>query len=209
MRLFAGSLLIIVIILGFSCSNSTDSDDDKDGSSTEGVIMPLSEGNQWGFVDTEYDSLGAVQRTGVALMTIIKDTLIEDEVWYRATMAWDTTAIDDWGLYTNRQSGLWIMEPGDSPELFLKYPVIVGDAYYIDDAHGRMVVVATDTVITVPHGTYSCILYHYVDADDGEVEEAHFMCPNVGWVRADYYNRTASGEEFIENCWKLQTLIAD
>lgn len=209
-------LLILTIgltILGLACSDDDGGTNSPTNDTREGdVILPLAVGNQWGFVDTQFDSAGTVVSTEVAVFSIWDDTTISDENWYRANMikggqTWD------WGIYTNRSTGLWMQEasgegqPPQPVELFLKYPATVGDEYFADEDHGIVTVVSIDTTITVPQGTYSCVLYRYRDADDRELEGDLYCCPDVGRIRTDYYNKTGQGVYFVEDRRELQTLL--
>jgi hypothetical protein len=139
---------------------------DQPTSSTSSVIMPLKVGNQWiGRVSA--DSAGAAF-IGYDTITIVQEVIINNERWYKANTG---------DFYINRADGL-LSTPtpnlsGDCPCAIIQYPASRGDTLLLPEVQvlvpdstdpvtqkiGREVL-ATDSTISVPAGSFSC--YHYM-----------------------------------------------
>jgi hypothetical protein len=139
---------------------------DSPTSSTPSVIMPLKVGNQW-IGRVTFDSAGtAIVRYDT--LTIVQEVSINNEKWYKASTG---------DFYINRAEGL-LSTPtpnlsGDCPCAVIQYPASRGDTLLLPEVQvlvsgnpdpvtqivGREVL-ATDSTINVPAGSFSC--YHYM-----------------------------------------------
>ncbi|MEA2030965.1 MAG: hypothetical protein U9N55_05140, partial [candidate division Zixibacteria bacterium] len=146
-------LPLFIIICTFMFVVSCD-DDGVSNNETSSVIMPLTIGNSWNWEKLGTNSLGDTLRIDTCHNIVLSDTTIESETWYKLGSNCGKV-----GLKTNRSDGLWIRIISDEPNLIAKYPASVGDHWFNHDSTTEWTTIITDTVITVPAGTYSCIGY--------------------------------------------------
>jgi hypothetical protein len=161
------------------------------------VIMPLKVGNTWIERVSEYDSAGILTRDYLDTMAIVSDEMIGSEHWFRS---------DEPVVRTNRTDGLWVRVDGFNTWLAFHYPAAVADTFqtqqwqetFENGAGGiqfitYMTVTSTDTVITVPAGTYHCYAYELRGAsldgsplpDSLHFTERYFYAPDVGPVKSE------------------------
>ena len=174
-----------------------------DGTRSGDAIMPLADGNRW------IGRLNGTTDRGLTWMVLDDDTLevvgssrIDGEEWFALQL--DGMIAGD---YTNRDDGLYTTNSGCTC-LRAKYPGDAGDLFTIDSAmvllpdplggtatpvmmRFAVEIVSTDTVVTVPAGTFTCHLYHRVLLDDPNarfVDEIYeFYAPDIGPIRTDIY----------------------
>jgi hypothetical protein len=139
---------------------------DSPTSSTSSVIMPLKVGNQWiGRVTSDSSGTSIVSYD---TLTIVQEVVINNETWYKANTG---------DFYINRANGLLSTpnpnQSGDCACNVIQYPASRGDTILapevlvlvpgnpepVTQKVGREVL-ATDSTITVPAGSFSC--YHYM-----------------------------------------------
>jgi hypothetical protein len=183
-------IVFFIMLLLFSCtipgSGSTGSSGSSSGgggstSSTRsgGVILPLTVGNTWihnwtagGVTDTRSSSVFTTQ-------------IIGGQTTYR------TGVLTAFNCYLNHSDGLY--KYGDnsgvyaSPRLYLKYPCAAGDSWSFDG--GTFTVLNTSRTVTVPAGTFDCILYYYRKVNTSGSVSVHYeyWCPDIGQVKQDVY----------------------
>jgi hypothetical protein len=143
------------------------------------VIMPLAVGNFW-----EYHVLwNDTAHYGDYYDTtyIIRDTLIRGEDWF----------VDNHRTYyANRDDGLYILS-GGMPTLAFKFPTSINDSFpspYTLPLHTyetyRLVVHSLSEPVTVPAGTYNCVVYRsLVEPIYPSGFADYHYCPNVGMVQ--------------------------
>lgn len=171
---------------------------DTSGSTPSGPLIPLAIGTRW-----TYDSIDSVlfttdtsrdhsfhQRQSFA---VIADTIVADgSTWAVLDSASGIIDVSGGpgahGYVANRSGGFWSLNLTLAPILSLlffefPYPAKVGTS----ENFGITIVLKTDTVVTVPAGTFHCLLY----AESGD---SVFVAPGVGVV-ARLTNKT--GTEFV------------
>ncbi len=127
------------------------------------------------------------------------------ELWYAVC---DIIGIDSTcggKTLANRRDGLWqlVMDgglPEVGPFLSFKYPATVGDTYSWPSGN-TITVVATDTVIVVPAGTFEC--YHYGWAFPGAADAPYydfFLAPGIGPIQTVEHS-FATGRVIV---WQLE-----
>lgn len=152
------------------------------------VIMPLAVGNMWIGNKITYDAQGN-PLSAPDTLRVTRDMKSGSETMFDAS---------DGETYINRADGMW-REAGQCSCLRAKYPAKQGDMFNEEttkvllpdelapvDMKTAMLVVSTDTTVTVPAGTYRC--YHYrpviITPTAATFITAHdyFYAPNVGLV---------------------------
>ncbi len=152
----------------------------------ETSIIPLALGNKWEFRDTHYDSDGTF--LGIDSSSIFVDTMFNADGW-----TWHHTNPDGL-LMSIRSDGVWLRGIYlGSDILWHRYPARSGDTTILGVVYPGnstralhvKVVVAVDTMITVPAGTFKCIGYQsrYLD-DQGKVIPGY----DVLYKYTDYYS---------------------
>ncbi len=167
---------------------------DTSGSTPLGPLIPLAIGTRW-----TYDSIDSVLFTTDTSrdqsiherqsFAVIADTVAADgSTWAVLDSSYDIIDGGPIGGHTyvaNRSGGLWSFVPYPISLLSLEfpYPTKVGTS----ENFGITVVLKTDTVVTVPAGTFHCVLY-------AEAGDSVLVAPGVGVV-ARLTDRT--GTEFV------------
>ena len=169
------------------------------GNQTNDVIMPLAVGNRW------IGRMSLTSDRGLTWIDAFNDTLeavgsrrLDGDTWFAMRMNGRDT-----GEFSNLSDGLYTMVPGCTC-LRAKYPGEAGDLFEIDSmmvllpdsaapfwVSVGIEIVATDTTITVPAGTFTCHLYHRTilgDVDARLINETYeFYAPDIGPIRTDIY----------------------
>jgi len=165
--------------------------------------MPLAVGNSW-----SYDELPAAGFTGDTnnyTLSIIKDTVMTltiDSVidigrWYRVTGFPGMPPT----YYANRGNGFWqtfihvdILGNVLVTDLIAKFPATIGDTYSrifpppLQTGSTDAEVMATDSTITVPAGTFKCYVYRVTLSSDSRLSFDAFYAPGIGSVKINYYD---------------------
>ncbi len=173
------------------------------------VIVPLGVGYRWEGILTTYH--GSDSTLSSEFVTLTYEMSDHNERWYR--LAYIRNGDTNTALYllTNRKDGLWqrnadYVAPDSLSRvmtLVFKYPAVAGDDYTCG-LELTMSVLATDTVVTVPAGTFHCICYLATDLSGEETSDTVlFLCPGVGWVRKVGYTGS-SGPNWV---WVLTKLV--
>lgn len=160
-------------------------------------IWPFEVGNTWVYVDSSFDTTGALRSVVDQPRAVTIDLLIAGERWYH--MAGDSR------FYTNRSDGLWVIwDFSDSSvhSLLFKYPCKVGDTWKY--GRGHVTVLSTDTTLTVPSGTYHC--YEYLIQYNSRPEQYCYLYPGVGFIRTDHFLTTSSGKLYKNYTSELKSV---
>jgi len=161
-------LLILIAITIITC---------KKEPSPPSVIMPLQSGNQWIYKTISYtiDSTDTV--FGKDTLAVSPDKFLNRNIWFKANEAVD---------YANEASGLWEKIRGDE-HLYLKYPAVKGDEYYIIPAATTVRILSTDTEITVPAGKFKTYAYEFYSRYP--YQNYLWATPDVGIVMTEFIDR--------------------
>lgn len=188
------NLLIIVLgmILLQSCSDSTDPIV-KDYSNE---IIPLAVGHKWEYHSDIYDTAGNITWNFNSSDIIIGDSMIENTKWfYFDKNALYFSLLTDGYHYYNKYET-------DSLKnvLVYKYPCNLGDTY------SDYEVAKVDTQITVPAGTFKCIMYSLRKQTSSDFAYAdYFIKPGVGIVKTVEYGFIYNHPIFI---YKIDELLS-
>ncbi len=206
--LFTG---LTVLILG--CGKSDETADVPPPAVPEGDIWPLEIGNTWAYLATEFDSTGAVRRTYASSFDVLRTSLSKDREWFDLRVTRDGKPVGHGYLLSNEADGLW--HSGGSPSvqsyMVAKYPASAGETFpYAGDTASMYKVISADTSITVPSGTYRCLMYRVTYSTSGTkpfvFTLTDYYCPGVGWVKSEKYRRLESGESYLATLTELQSL---
>jgi hypothetical protein len=159
-----------------------------ESSSTAKQIWPLKSGNAWAYHVIEYDTTGVITQSGSGAIAVTKDTIVGADTWYQISGFGSSGSM----FYANRSDGLWIMSNNTSgifKGLIFKYPVNTGESWNLGG--DQVFLQSTDTVITVPAGTFHCYAYRL------SMSDYYYFCPGVGFIAMDSYSRTSSGRPYI------------
>ena len=146
-------------------------------------IIPLAVGNTWDYHTTLYDTTGNVFADFHNSNKIIGDTIIGNSNWYYYDIAaWYCSIFQD---------GYHVYDPYETDSLknrlSLKYPCTVGDKYSFYE------VAKIDTQITVPAGSFSCVMYTLRMQTSTEFAFIDFFIkPGVGYVKTIEYGYIAN-----------------
>lgn len=185
----AAAFVSVVLLLNLTCGNN----EDDLGVSTPGVpsvILPMQVGNSWQYQRTSYDTQGSVLALDTVTERIARDTLIQGERWY----IWETS----YGLSmgTIRSDGYWVLA-GNQASLTFRYPVSAHDTYMVTEAGPTIRILAVDTLIAVPCGTFPCIAYEQLSVPTGVRTRIDYCAANTGLVRTDEFVHTPSGVDSL------------
>jgi hypothetical protein len=197
--------IFVFVILGLTfaaCNNNVAGP----SMATNSSFIPLSTSNKWVSLVTKYDSLGNVL-SSYSDSTQFEDTVISNIVWYH-------TKNNDYA-YANSDSGVITRLIGEKTNshiyLSYKYPVVrgecfaspslacasLGNAWLVDTAYHTLVL-STDTVITVPAGSYHCIGYQTKNNDTNTTwSTIEYISPHYGWIKAEVCQSYNSGKNII------------
>lgn len=186
------STLLLTTILIQSCSQTTDPVI-KDYSNE---IIPLAIGHKWDYHTNIYDTTGNIVWNFNSSDIVIGDSTIENTKWfYFDKNALYFSVLSDGYHYYNKYET-------DSLKniLVYKYPCNLGDTYSYYE------VTKVDTQITVPAGTFKCIMYSLrmqTSMDFAYLD--FFIKPGVGIVKTIEYSFTYNHPIFI---YRIQELLS-
>jgi hypothetical protein len=187
------TILLLFVVTTIGCKSGTSAPEENK------VILPLAIGNTWQYQTTSYDSNKKVTdvRTDT---TLIQDTSqINGEIFYfsRANIFSRTG-------YKNESDGLWVHKEGEAMApytiLFIPYPISVNTVEWQSMPFvSSIVLLNTDTVITVPAGSFHTLQYRHdylVDSSGHTVyRDILYYGLNVGLIYAER-NTISSDEQF-------------
>lgn len=175
MKILNVVLFFILIALVQSCNDVNNPSVDEISED----IIPLAVGNTWNYHTTLYDTAGNVFREFDSSSRITGDTLIDNNTWYYyESNAWFCSIFED-GYHTYdpyRSDSL-------KNRLNFKYPCAAGDKYSYYE------VAKSDTQITVPAGTFNCIMYKLrmrTSMDFAYLD--FFIKPGIGYIKTIEYS---------------------
>ncbi|MGE5480596.1 MAG: hypothetical protein ACM3U1_09255 [Chloroflexota bacterium] len=119
MKSLWAALALISAVLFAGCEDAIKSDPDKiekradfgiiKSEQTKDVIMPLSVGRKWYYVETDYDVNGEVSYTGYDSIVVLSEVSLHGEKWFHVQLLseGDYDSKDSFALMTNTSTGLW------------------------------------------------------------------------------------------------------
>ena len=157
------------------------------GMTNKDALFPLELGTLWKYQITELDEEGKTIRTRAGTSQVVGVHLIDGKRWFN---------VFEMGY------GFWVrntplgMEEADisldeetmqlktrAPRLFFKYPAMKGETYDLDEELDDYKMVVTDVKqkVTVPAGTYECVVYDVMEG--GEPSNRFYLAPGIGLVK--------------------------
>ena len=171
--------LAVSYLLGCEESNPT-----NNGATNE--LIPLKLGNSWVNIVSVFDSNMVVTRTSVDSLWVSGDTTLNGEKYFMISIkSRDSGGIlylqHDVYLARNTLLGYEQLRGGFITASY-RYPVMYGDS----------MVISREERVTVPAGTYNCIVYKFVggetfvDSTYQTVYGKRYICPNIGIVKEEF-----------------------
>jgi hypothetical protein len=201
MRSFLIVFALVVFIISLNCSDNPSSNRDTR------QIMPLEIGKTWrATVRMVYSPESA--DTLVDMTDIIDTVNVEGERWYQVLFFLDGDPVGE-ALMTNRSDGLWFWPTtadniSGEPYLWIKFPILRGQTYTkTGNPEEEITVIAIDTSITVPYGTFNCYCYRGLSFDDNIVVH-RFYAPDTGLIKIHTVNSLVSPA--LEVFWELNSI---
>ena len=170
-------------------------------------LIPLSVGNYWVFEQTNYDSLGNM--TSIEphdTIEIVGDTTIGGIIWSYKYYLGVLLA------YRNSPAGILIRLVSKNSDatvkLIYKFPAEITDTYpypvvwfgvsptRLVDSLYQCFVMARDTLVTVPAGSFQCYKYRYIDIGGPYLHDV-YIAPEHGWVKTETYVTLRSGTGYF------------
>ena len=195
-------LSIILFLLFFFVCNS----DNPTNPSGNNLIMPLSVGNHWTYIDsTFYDNIpkSDTSKTGIIGEMTIQHNNETHNVYFFNNYNKETGEpdISNW-LIKNEKNGIWeygIMTSKDTlivPNLAIKYPVSIGDTwkryvysigYYIEEDNQvidtlDVKCISANEELKTFSGIYNCYVYHYCTPTASSADIYLYFSENIGQV---------------------------
>jgi len=139
------------------------------------VIIPLSAGNTWTYVNVILDVSGDTLALDTATMYFQNDTL------FGSLGRWEGDIQNRFVI--NNASGFWRV--GAGKDLFFKYPAQNGDSYLCRDTSGRILlevkIISTGAKVTAAGATHSCYIYQFYNPQTKRYVR-YVVEPNVGII---------------------------
>ena len=149
------------------------------------VLVPLKAGNSWVNVSWRYDSTGAVTSTSIDSLWVSRDTVIDGEDYFVISDGIENsngTIYPDITNYIARNTISGYEETFNDLKLAnYDYPFSVRDSS----------VISQNESVTVPAGTYNCIVYKYaagfflVGTKYQPFYGNTYICPNIGIIKQE------------------------
>jgi hypothetical protein len=177
----AGLLPIIASYIG--CSATPDAPQTV-APAKPAPLIPYTVGNQWMTKTTSFDQNGTMLSTEYDTSAVIEPVAIDGEAWYRIH------GVRSRDLFAaTRADGPWMRADLDSmPERRFLYPAAAGDTFGMHDGISY-VMTSRDSVVSVPAGTFHCVVYHRQQHD----ASGALVRPEQMVVWRDYYWCVAPG----------------
>lgn len=161
-------------------------------------MLPITIGNSWTYQDTVYGSGNEYVLDQTFSITIISSVVINGKKYATFDdMLSSPTRNDALGTWTLR------LDSTRTEYLEFKYPGSLGDVFDFDTTttpttnggtqvvYGHAQIITTDTLITVPAGTFHCYGYEYdyFTMQDGKLysKDLSYCAPNVGCIKDEAY----------------------
>jgi hypothetical protein len=165
---------------------------------TDNVIMPLEVGNYWEYSIYEYNGSELNKIDSVWTISIISDTIINNQKWYVD----HSKSI----LFTNKNNGLWGKHPFYPADLFLKYPGKVSDEWLRQIGpvrHYEVVhIISTDYPVVINSITKSC--YEYEIKYLGDIRRKYYAAPGLGITNIQIFKSSDSETSILERELRLE-----
>ena len=183
-------IVVLVLILLQSCSDSTDPIVED----YSNQIVPLNIGHKWEYHNIIYDTSGNIFSEFNTSNTIMADTTIENTKWFYFDKNAVYFSIFSDGYHTFDKYELDSLKNS----LVYKYPCNPGDTY------SEYLVSKVDTQITVPAGSFKCILYSIRLQTQMEFDYRDiFVKPGIGLVKSVTYSFVDNSPIFIYGVQEL------
>jgi hypothetical protein len=179
-------LFFLVFIIISGCKDNvppTEASNSRDSLASSKEIWPMAVGNKWTYDIFSYDTSGNVTGTSSGLIYVIRDSIINNCIWYKLSPSYN------W--YTNSDSGLYRRD-GTNTCLYYKYPGMINDSYYAEPYGNTAYIISTDTSITTKAGKYSCYAYSF---NRGFVVE--YCSVGIGLIKSELYFSTNTGKRYL------------
>ncbi len=180
--------LFLLSLLSLSCDNPTPAEEPAL------ELWPMKVGNFWELKTFHYDSTGTVEYSSPN--TLRYETLAETSVAYQKMflLLWESDAA---GYATNKSDGFHMVIANAETttaqtQLFYKYPAKRGDSIVATGVWNfRKYVVAIDTLLTIPLGTFKSYIYAPPNSD--RYKYFIVFAPGVGLIKEEQYEKTNNG----------------
>ncbi len=195
--------MIMLLLVSLNNWNCKKEDNLTNLSNKSEVLMDLKLNNQWTYRATILNADGIVVQTDTVFFSITRDTIIQNEKWYKMSFGFiGGESFDSFEWFTNKNDGLWYLSkyPGELNHqiaLFAKYPANVNDTWFGYDSCTAKVD-SKDVEIVVPSGKYNCLEYSYSDKNTLYVRVIRYFSVGKGWIRDEYYALNSKGQMFLE-----------
>lgn len=207
-RQFLKSLMLAFLtLLSITCSDNPTQPQGDTPVSRENSIIPLAVGNEWQMKRTQFALNGDIENVDTLSFSIDSVFTVSGHMWYH---------FNPDRLMSNRPDGLWQKDIYQGDEsLWRRYPAKVGDTtdrgvHFLtsiqDSARMLYIVVATDTMITVPAGSFRCVEYQmrYLDRQgrlvpgfESVYNYSDFYSPGVGFILTEQFDGDPGGPIFL------------
>ena len=193
-------LIFASVILLTACKDNSTTPSKSD------VIWPLAVGNVWTYQHAKYDTLGNVLSTSPEIMSVILDTMINNEHQYFIKDIIDTFPATL--SVTNRTDSLWInssKDPCNPSVLFFKYPVNNGEQFYCTQLNDTMTVESTNEKITTKYGQTYTIIKYIIEKilQTSYSSTIYYMSPGYGLIRFETYTGDSKATKKISKDMEL------
>jgi len=219
-------LLFLCLTIGNlhqGCAIEEDDDDDD----SQGVIWPLALGNTWNYlvqqsgvtVGTRTSSVvasGVINNQPVfkiensqtskskkyhPFIDLLRSTPLFTSPHLKTAYQQENSKL----FWKNHSNGLYEYGEGegdqyevhDQPMLVFKYPVTDGENF-ADGWENPVSVNSIATTVSVPAGSFECLLYHIIDNVSG-ITYDYYLKPDLGMVKSVVAFNGFSGEIMLEN----------
>lgn len=162
-------------------------------------IWPLALGNYWNFEMVYYNDLGYEVSRDTTEFSVVRDTLIEGERWYK--LAINGSEYSGWCV--NRTDGYWFGGPPGN--IYYKYPVQTGDQYVLPNG-GIANIESDSNVVNVTAGEFICVSYVFNIPGRNDFERSK-LSPGFGMVWLESWQETNDHQMFLYGRMTLQSYL--
>lgn len=170
------------------------------------AFYPLTRGNTWSYVVSPNLLRG---QDSIDVQTVVRDTVIDAQTWSFLTYTYGNPRNRFGMWYRNSDQGLWMLY-SPSPVLYYRYPCQPGDTYPGPAGIDTIRVVSTQLQLSVPAGTFTCILYErsitqYFSSGPFTFYTDSYVSPGTGEVKTEFYSADSTKVKYLSS---THTLIA-
>ena len=160
-----------------------------DSFNTFGKLIPLEDGNSWEYLVTNYDSLGIVSSYFSYKDSVLSDTIINNDSWYKISNNNDYRL---YRLFRNQIGGYYLYDSTKSSKesLVFKYPCEVGDTSIYTQ------VIRVNIKINVNSKEYNCIQYRQYLMNIKMQYFDYYISPGIGVVRIQNFENQNLLQDF-------------